>query len=93
VTVDVKLFATLRLAVGRGSVTIESEGPVTVGALLRSVGEALGEDLSPQLLNEDGSLQVGTMILVGGRNIHHINGLESLVSGGEVAIFPPAGGG
>lgn len=92
-TTDVKLFATLRLALGRGSVQIESEGPVTVGALIDSVSEAVGQDVRSYLLNEDGSLQIGTMILVNGKNIHHLDGLDTIIENADVSIFPPAGGG
>jgi molybdopterin synthase sulfur carrier subunit len=109
VTVTIKLFATLRLKLGRGDVTVNTEGPVTIGALLDTVGERVGMDVRPYLLNDDGSLQVGTMILVDGKNIHHLNGLDTVIGNGagtadgthaaegpesaEISIFPPAGGG
>lgn len=91
--IDVYLFATLRLKLGRGSVTIESEEPLTVRQLIEEVGRQTGLDIAPYLLTEDGDLQVGTMILLGGRNIHHLQGLATLVESPDVSIFPPAGGG
>jgi len=33
------------------------------------------------------------MILVGGKNIHHLDGLDTVVNEADVAIFPPSGGG
>lgn len=92
-TVTVRLFATLRLALGRGVVTVDAEGPITVRALLDRVSTAVGSDVTPWLLDDEGKIDRGTMILVGGRNVLHLAGLETEVDAAEVAVFPPAGGG
>ncbi|MFW6338622.1 MAG: MoaD/ThiS family protein [Alkalispirochaetaceae bacterium] len=91
--IDVKLFATLRLELGRGALSIECEEPLTVRELIEEVGRQTGTDIGRFLLTEEGELQVGTMILVDGKNIHHLNGLETTVTSADVSIFPPAGGG
>lgn len=91
--IDVKLFATLRLKLGRGALSIESERPLTVRELIDEVGRQTRTDIAPYLLTKEGELQVGTMILLAGKNIHHLDGLETTVDSGEVSIFPPAGGG
>lgn len=91
--VDVNLFATLRLKLGRGSVRVETEEPLTVRQLIDEVGRQAGLDITPYLLTEAGELQVGTMILLGGKNIHHLDGLDTVVESSQVSIFPPAGGG
>ena len=93
VTITVQLFATLRLALKRGSVTIETEGPVTVGALVDLVSAEVGEDVRPWLVDEDEKLHMGTMILIDGKNIIHLDGFDTVVDTPNVAIFPPAGGG
>jgi molybdopterin synthase sulfur carrier subunit len=91
--ITAKLFATLRLKVGVGNVAVETDEPVTVRSLLRRVSDEIGHDIAPYLIEDDESIIPGTMILVGGKNIHHLDGLDTLVDGGDVAIFPPAGGG
>lgn len=91
--VDVKLFATLRLKLGRGALSIDSEENLTVRELIEVVGRQTGTDIAPYLLTEEGELQVGTMILVGGKNIHHLDGLDTTVESADVSVFPPAGGG
>lgn len=91
--IEVKLFATLRLKLGRGAVTVETEGHPTVAELIELVGREVGEDVRHFLLTEEGELQIGTMILLGGTNIHHLEGVRTPVTTTEVAIFPPAGGG
>ncbi len=91
-TIKVNLFATLRLAVGRGSVEIESQDPLSVRDLIDRVSAAVGQDVSP-LLIEGSDIIKGTMILLEGKNIIHLDGLDTRVDVAEVAIFPPAGGG
>jgi molybdopterin synthase sulfur carrier subunit len=93
VTITVQLFATLRLALKRGSVTIETEGPVTVGALIDLISKEVGEDIRPWLVDENDTIHMGTMILLDGKNMIHLDGLDTLVDTPNVAIFPPAGGG
>ena len=92
-TINVQLFATLRLALKRGSVTIETEGPVTVGALIDLISKEVGEDIRPWLVDENDTIHMGTMILLDGKNMIHLDGLDTLVETPNVAVFPPAGGG
>ncbi|NPV88142.1 hypothetical protein HPY42_01265 [Coprothermobacteraceae bacterium] len=35
----------------------------------------------------------GTIILVNGKNVIHLQGLQTALEPGKVVIFPPAGGG
>ncbi|MFW6215130.1 MAG: MoaD/ThiS family protein [Alkalispirochaetaceae bacterium] len=91
--IEVKLFATLRLKLGRGSVTVETEDQPTVAQLIELVGQEVGRNVREFLLTDEGDLQIGTMILLDGTNIHHLQGLDTPVTQSEVSIFPPAGGG
>ncbi len=92
-TINVQIFATLRLALKRGSVTVETEGPVTVGALIDLISKEVGEDIRPWLVDENDTIHMGTMILLDGKNMIHLDGLDTLVETSNVAVFPPAGGG
>lgn len=91
--IDVKLFATLRLNLGVASVSVETESTPTVSELFELVSEKVGTDIKPWLINDDGTVKLGTMILLEGHNVHHMEGLDTKVEVSEVAIFPPAGGG
>jgi molybdopterin synthase sulfur carrier subunit len=93
VTINVQLFATLRLALKCAGVTIETEGPVTVGALIDLISKEVGEDIRPWLVDENDTIHMGTMILLDGKNMIHLDGLDTLVETPNVAVFPPAGGG
>jgi sulfur-carrier protein len=92
-TIEVKLFATLRMHLGVASVSLEVDSSPTVEQLIEMVSAEVGEDIHDWLLEADESLRMGTMILLDGHNIIHINGLETKVDTTQVAIFPPAGGG
>ena len=91
--ITVKFFATLRLALPVPSVEIRTEKPTPVLHLIDLVCAALKQDIRPKLL-EQGAIRKGTILLVNGKNVLHLQGLDTVVGDGdEVVIFPPAGGG
>jgi molybdopterin synthase sulfur carrier subunit len=57
--------------------------------------EKLHTDLSEKLFHKkDRTLKEGTIILVNGKNIFHLQLLDTVVDNGDVvSVFPPAGGG
>lgn len=92
-TITVKLFATLRVDLGVASVSLEVDRPPTVAELIHMVGKEVGRDIGEWLVDEEGAMLMGTMILLEGHNILHMDGLDTRVEAAQVAIFPPAGGG
>lgn len=92
-TIDIKIFATLRLALGRGAVSLDFVEPPTVWDLVSAVSDQVGEDISPWLVSANGEILMGTMILLEGKNILHLEGMDTLITAESVSIFPPAGGG
>ncbi|AIF70185.1 hypothetical protein PAP_09025 [Palaeococcus pacificus DY20341] len=83
--VRVKFFATLRSIAGKREVEIK--GVKTVGELLEKLYAEFGEEFKNEI-------EERRMILVNGKNIDHLNGLDTELSDGDiVSIFPPAGGG
>ncbi len=91
--IKVSFFATLRLALGVDSVNIKIKEPITVKELLDIVSNKIGISIKDKLLEKNGSIKRGTIILINGKNIIHLQGVDTKISSGEVAIFPPAGGG
>lgn len=69
--------------------------PVLIKELIDLCSEKLGKDLSEELLDEEKeSVKEGTIILVSGKNILHLKGLNTVVNDNDVvSMFPPAGGG
>jgi len=89
----VKFFATYRDYTRRKEEDIPA--PVDVWTLLVDIGERYGSRLKAKLLTPDGS-EVGcdTIVLVNGRNIHHLDGkYTKLIETDVVSIFPVVAGG
>ena len=91
--VRVKLFATLRLKLKVGQVEVSSSSPLSVISLLQLVSEKVGSDILPELI-ADGKIMVGTIILIDGFNILHLDALNTTIDKDcVVSVFPPNGGG
>ena len=90
--IRVDFFANLRLLVGHKS--MEMTAPRDIRALLKNLEAHLGERFGKAILNSDGELKNGVIILVNGTNIHFLRNLDTrLDNDDKVAIFPPVGGG
>ena len=89
----VKIFATLRPLVGAKEVEVD----VKAGDTVRSVLEKLTTEypaLRKRVLDDDGNLQSSITVLVNGRSIKFLAGLNSTIQDGDqLALFPPVGGG
>ncbi|WP_410766546.1 ubiquitin-like small modifier protein 1 [Haloferax sp. DFSO60] len=89
---ELRFFATFREAVGQKTLMENVEAGATVGDVLSSL-EAEYEGLSGQLL-ENGDLRPHVNVLRNGREVLHLDGLETtLESGDTVSVFPPVAGG
>jgi molybdopterin synthase sulfur carrier subunit len=89
----VKIFATLRPLVGAKEVEVGVE----TGDTVRNVLEKLTAEypaLRERVLDDDGNLQSFIHVLVNGRNMKFLDGLNSTIQEGDkLALFPPVGGG
>lgn len=87
-----RFFATFREAVGRKTVESEFEDAATVGDVLAEL-ESEYDGLAGSLL-EDGDLAPMINVLLDGREVLHIDGVETRLSDGDtLSIFPPVAGG
>ncbi|GAB4320788.1 MAG: hypothetical protein Kow0010_00810 [Dehalococcoidia bacterium] len=86
-------YATLRPIVGGKTVTFDLDGEATVRTLLLTAAERFPE-LAGLTWNEDGSLRDFLKIFVNGREIRHLQMLDTPVPADAVVdIFPPVAGG
>jgi molybdopterin synthase sulfur carrier subunit len=87
--VKVKLFANFREAAGEKEVDLAA---TTVKELLNNLVKKF-QNLEP-LIFEDGELRDYVHIMVNGRHVNHLEGLDTpLKENDTVAIFPPVSGG
>ncbi len=92
--VKVKFFTLLREKSGVDSVEIEVDGTVSVGELLKGVESRVKSGLFEGIITKNGALLDRAVILINGRNIAHLKGMDTPVKDGdEVLLFPPGGGG
>jgi len=86
-----RFFANFREVVGQKTIVREYEDISTVGDAL---AELKAEFPGLELHDEDGSLREYITVMRDGKNVIHIEGLETELAGGEtLSLFPPVAGG
>jgi MoaD family protein len=89
----IKLFATLRDIAGAGQINVPFQEGETVRQMIeniRSVQPALAE----AILDERGDLTGLVHVMVHGRNIQWLNGLDTTVrESDQIVLMPPSAGG
>lgn len=89
--VTVQLFATLREVTGTSRLRVEA---TSVREVLSSLCVTYGDTLRRHLFTPGGQLQETIAVLVNGRNIRFVQGLDTeLRSGDVVTLIPPVAGG
>jgi molybdopterin synthase sulfur carrier subunit len=93
VTVQVRLFATLRQTAGKAEVEVpEAEGNTVRTVLARLVDTH--PDLEREIFDSDRQLQSHIHVMVNGRDIRFLDGLDTPIQASDqMWIFPPVGGG
>jgi len=89
----IKFFATYRDLTRRKEENVAA--PPDVWALLNDLGERYGAAFKAKLLTPDG-MEIGaeTIVLVNGRNVCHLDGINTpLTEADTVSIFPMVAGG
>jgi molybdopterin synthase sulfur carrier subunit len=90
---QIRLFATLRHTAGTASVEVPQAEGDTVGAMLVRLVD-IHPELGPAILDEGGQLAGHIRVIVNGREVRHLAGLDTPVQDGDqISIFPPVGGG
>ncbi|MGD9030792.1 MAG: MoaD/ThiS family protein [Anaerolineae bacterium] len=89
----VKVFSTLRPLVGARELDFEVEDGDTVRDVLETL-IARYPPLGERVLDDDGHVHDSIHVLVNGRSISFLDGLETVVGDGDrLALFPAVGGG
>jgi molybdopterin synthase sulfur carrier subunit len=90
---DIQVYATLRDLVGSKTLQIDAVSGMTVAQLVERI-IARYPLLRDKLLDADGNLQSSIHLLINGREVRYLDGLQTKVAPQDaVRIFPPVGGG
>lgn len=91
--INVNFYTTLRLYLKRKELSL-NEKEISVRALLEKCQAKTPKKFMQKLIDENGEMKQGTIILINGQNVHHLDKLDTIVKDGDkVALFPPGGGG
>lgn len=91
--IKVKFFSTLRLELNKSVIEYEIEDRINVAKIIDMLDKDFQGRISEKLI-EGERIKPGTIILVNGKNVLHLVGLNTTVKDGdELSIFPPSGGG
>lgn len=92
--VKVRFFTLLRLYLKRGDVDIEIDEVTDLLSVLKMSEQKIGRSFLFKLVDERENLRRGTIVLVNGKNILHLQGLNTRIErDDQIALFPPGGGG
>lgn len=88
----VRVYATLRDLLGVSAMDLDISQPAVIRQVLRQA-VATYPQLADKLWDENEHLSGGVLVLVNGRAIRFLAGLETpLAPGDNVDLFPPIGG-
>ncbi len=86
--ITVNFFTTLRVFLKTKQVRVYDD-EITIFELLQHCETQLSKPFLDRLFEKDGNLIPGTMVLVNGQNILHLQGIHTVVrNGSDVALFP-----
>jgi molybdopterin synthase sulfur carrier subunit len=90
---EIRLYATLRQVTGTKTVVVETRPGQTVGDALRAL-VAAHPRLAPSIWHDDGTLAGHVAVMLDGRDIRHLKGVDTpLGESQHLDVFPPVGGG
>ena len=90
---EIRLYATLRQITGAKTVTLETQRGQTVGDALRALTKRHPK-LTPSIWHDDGTLAGHVAVMLDGRDIRHLKGVDTPLGASQhLDVFPPVGGG
>lgn len=90
---EIRLYSTIKFDLKKDKISYQLMESTTIKEIIGLLDREFSDYFSRKLL-ENGKLKNGSIILLKGRNIRHLQGLDTLVEDkDEITIFPPSGGG
>ncbi|MFO7814376.1 MAG: MoaD family protein [Halanaerobiales bacterium] len=92
-SIEVKFYSLFRLNLKTSGVKYEIDEPITLKELISKLDNEFDNYFSEKLL-ESGEIKPGSIILLNGKNILHLNDLNTKINDGDqITLFPPSAGG
>lgn len=92
--ITVKVFATYRKLLGdQKEVILNPPNALSTRQTLETLFQDY-PDLQPEILDEDGKILPHVSVFANGRDVRHLQGLDTLLEPGQtLSLFPPVAGG
>lgn len=92
-SVKVKFYSLFRLNLKTSGTEYEIDQTITLKELIKKLDNDFAGYISKKLM-ESGQIRPGSIILLNGKNVLHINSLETEINDEDVVtLFPPSAGG
>jgi len=90
----VKFYSLFKINLNSPGTEYQLEGEITIAELIKKLDHDFDGYFTKKLLEEDRSIAPGSIILVNGHNVIHLEGLETIIDNNDtVTLFPPSAGG
>ena len=95
INIKIRTILKLKKIIGKGAVELSVKEGTTLEEALDKMVETFGKELESSLFSsEDRSLLQHIRLIVNGRDIAFLNGLQTVLKeGDEILILPPVSGG
>ncbi|MGM0498940.1 MAG: MoaD family protein [Bacillota bacterium] len=93
-SLKVKFYSLFRINLKSAGTEYEVEEEITIAELIKKLDQKYDGYFTKKLLEDDRSISSGAIILVNGKNILHLEKLETKLNNQDtVTLFPPSAGG
>jgi len=90
----VKFYSLFKINLKSSGVEYELEREIKISSLIKKLDQDFDGYFTKKLLDDDGGIAPGSIILVNGHNVIHLDGLETEIDNNDtVTLFPPSAGG
>lgn len=91
--ITVKFFSLIRLLLKQNELILEGKD-LSIREVLEKAQAEIPIKFLFKLLDREGQLLHGTIIMINGKNVFHLDKLDSMVKDNDIiSLFPPGGGG
>lgn len=92
--IKVKFYSLFKINLKSSGKEYEVDSEITISELIKKLDNDFDGYFTLKLLNDEGKIAPGSIIMLNGKNVLHLNKLKTKVTDGDtVTLFPPSAGG